>query len=330
MFIPVLKKITRSENSFIERAFASEGTISVILNEKVEPFTKLGETPVSYQILDLDSNFKPQKNDYIDDHIYKGTSIGWIGRKKILAPFDGRLKKNENGAYTFYEKPREFWLLSGVWGFVEKILDKRSVLIKTQFIDIHLAASTKQNLSGELIVFPNPSDVLQSEYLEKFANNIAGNIIYMGNYASVKVVKRAIELGVGGILAGGVDRVSFNIAKGSHTFLAAINGFGRVPTTNYIFDTIKEFSNRFVFVEGDQNVLKIPMPELTDSQNFSTSPKLFVNLEPSIKVQILEKPYFGWIGTVDRVEESSIFVKLEDNGETVEIKTPNFLALDIA
>ncbi len=328
MFIPVLKKITYSDKGFIERAFPSEGNVTVTVGEKVEPFTKLGDTLVSYQILDLDANFKPQKNDYIDDHIYKGSPIGWTGRKKVFAPFDGRLKRNVDDTYTFYEKPREFWLLAGVWGNVAKILDKRSVLINTQTVDIHLVASTNQSLSGELIVFPNPSDVLQSEYLEKFAKNLVGNIIYVGNYAGVKVVKRAIELGVGGVLAGGADRISFNTAKTANTFLGAINGFGRVPTTNYVFDTIKEFSNRFIFIDGDQNVVKIPIPTSVSSQNTSADPKLFLNLESGIKVQILEKPYFGWVGVVDRVGESSIFVKLEDNGETVEVKIPNFLALE--
>ena len=326
MFIPVLKKITYSENTFVERAFPSEGKITVTAGEKVEPFSKLGESLVSYQVLDLDSKFKPQKNDYIDDHIYKGSPIGWIGRKKILAPFDGRLKKNDGLTYTFYEKPREFWLLAGVWGDIAKILDTHSVLIKTQTTDIHLAASTSQNLSGELIVFPNPSDILQSEYLEKFAKNLVGNIVYVGNYAGVAVVKRAVELGVGGILAGGADKISSNIANTANTCLGAINGFGRVPTTNYVFDTIKEFSNRFIFIDGDQNIVRIPMP--VNQQNSTGNTKLFVNLEPGIKVQILEKPYFGWAGTVDRVEESSIFVKLEDNGEVAEVKIPNFLALD--
>ena len=113
-----------------------------------------------------------------------------------------------------------------------------------------------------------------------------------------------------------------------HKIRIAINGFGRVPTTNYVFDTIKEFSNRFIFINGDQNIVKIPIPVSVNQQNSLVEPKLFVNLEPGIKVQILEKPYFGWVGTVDRVGESSIFVKLEDNGEIVEIKIPNFLALD--
>ncbi len=74
--------------------------------------------------------------------------------------------------------------------------------------------------------------------------------------------------------------------------------------------------------------MKIPIPTSVSSQNTSADPKLFVNLEFGTKVQILEKPYFGWVGVVDRVGESSIFVKLEDNGETVEVKIPNFLALE--
>jgi len=47
-----------------------------------------------------------------------------------------------------------------------------------------------------------------------------------------------------------------------------------------------------------------------------------------MRVQALQRPYFGWFGVVDRVSESSIFVKFGSDERTVEIRLPNFLIIE--
>jgi len=38
-------------------------------------------------------------------------------------------------------------------------------------------------------------------------------------------------------------------------------------------------------------------------------PEYVKNIEPGMKAQVFQNPYFGWTGVVDRVSESSIFVR---------------------
>src|SRR3989344_3763729 len=67
-------------------------------------------------------------------------------------------------------------------------------------------------------------------YLEKFEKYAFGKILYVGNYASVEIVEKAIGLGVVGILAGGADEPAFAIAKKNKIFLGLFSGFGKAPT----------------------------------------------------------------------------------------------------
>ena len=72
--------------------------------------------------------------------------------------------------------------------------------------------------------------------------------MYVGNYASDDVVKKAIDLGVVGILAGGADRTAFIQAKKSKVFLGLFTGFGKAPTPHLVFNVLKEVVLKSCFV----------------------------------------------------------------------------------
>ncbi len=54
---------------------------------------------------------------------------------------------------------------------------------------------------------------------------------------------------------------------------------------------------------------------------------LLKSVKSGMGVMTLQKPYFGRIGTVDRVKEFSILVRFPDKEESVEIFIPNLLLL---
>lgn len=328
MYIPVLKKQVFRENVFIERALPSKGTLSAKVGQKVEPFNRLGMAKVSYTHYDLGCKIIFARAKGPGSYIYAGKKIGRCGLKTITAPFDGYIVK-EGKQFIFKQEERDYWLLAGVWGEIVDIIKDTSILIKTQTIDLHLTAHTNTNIDGELIVFPNPSDILEMQYLENFTKDVYGKIIYVGDFATTKFVARAAELGVGGILAGGTDKNTFNLAKEKGMFLGVFTGFGYEHIPNYIYEVLKDVSNRFVFLSGDTGLLRIPTTiEYFTSQKKEQNPSAFRQVEKGLKVQVLQKPYFGWIGEIDSISGASIFVKFEEKNDLVEIKVPNLLAID--
>ena len=343
MYAPILKRIKYLDNVLVERALPVKGFTSVKEGDVVEPFTRLGMAKVSFSKIMLPDKMKMTRGFSNKMFLTTKKEIGRVGFKKVLAPFDGYLTK-ESGVFIFQEEARDYWLLSGVWGQVASVVKDKSVLVKTQVIDVKMVACTKHNVSGELLVFPNPSDTLEMHYLEKFSKDVRGKIIYVGDFATKRLVKRAVELGVVGILAGGADKETFDLAKQNSLFLGIFTGYGSVYISGEIFDVLKGVFNRYVFLYGDEMILRIPNvnPNMVstiatveaDKKKMEKSNKNgketsnFGEVLKGQKVFIVQYPYLGWEGVIDSVNERSILVKFENKNDLIEVYLPDFLLLE--
>ncbi len=323
--IPKIKKKRFSVNIFVERSLPLNGTLNVKPGDTVDPVTRLGMTKISTGVSYVPLNMKLAKGKFESGYFYFGEVIGRAGSKKVIAPFDGYISKSQNG-YILTQEPKEHWLLSGVWGVVEKRSENGSVLIKTQAIDFNMAVCSSKFVTGELVVFPNPSDVLQLQYLQNFAKDVFGKIIYLGNFATFESVEKAAELGVAGLLAGSAEKQTFDFAKEKGICLGLFNGFGKLETPEIIYAYIKEVSSRFVFMMGEKNIFRIPIPQ-QDAINTQDTNTL---VEPAVgmQVQVFQKPYYTHVGQITDVQSDSIYVKLIQAEQPVQIKLPNLVAIE--
>lgn len=330
MYIPIIKKITKNNDVLIERSLPKVGELVATVGEEVEPYTKLGMSKVSYGVLPLTKRFKLAKRKKSGNYFYTGDLIGFLNRKRVIAPFDGTLFVDEQGVYSFQQEDRDFWLLSGVWGQVVSVIEKKSALIKTQTIDLNFAACTDNSFSGELIVFPNPSELLEMQYLHNFSKDSFGKIIYIGDHIGASFVDEAAKLGVAGLIAGSVEREAMAVAKKNKIFLGSISGFGVIPTPKFIFDVLKEVSNRYVFLIGGKGILRIPSAHRFEDKEVKSN--TFTGQLRSVKkgllVQIFEEPYFGWVGHVHSVQSDYIRVIIDQGRDPVKVKIPNVFSLE--
>ena len=332
MIAPVLKKLKSNKNTFIERAMSVEGTVNVTKGKKVQPFDRLGECTFSHEALVLPGDFKPNVSFTGKKSFYAGSLLGHIKSKPFKAPYDGYLsyapsKEGISSAFIFEKSPEKYILLSGVWGEVEDVYKNQSVIIKTQTEDLLFAASTDICASGELVVFPNPTEMLEQSYLEKFSKNNEGKIIYVGHYADKELLNSALTMKVAAILCGSASRETFDFAKKHNLGLGLISGFGRVETPHPIFEALNLAAYRHVFFEGDQNLLRIPNPNVTVSKR-SYKSTFIKTVKKGLYVQVLQRPYFGKIGIIDKVGESSIVVKFDTEKEPFEVFLPNFFIVE--
>lgn len=322
MYVPIIRKIINNNNKLIERALPEIGDINVKIGDKVEPFNQLGSCRVSYQIIKLPINFKVNKS-LVDKHnISKGSYIGKINGNKIYAPFTGFLKysykKNE---YSYNESTKDYNLLSAVWGKVTDIVNDKSILITSNFKDILMPVTYGTEFSGELVVFPNPSELLIGSFLEKFTKDVSGKIFYVGGHISLQTIKKAHELNLTTLLAGSISTSAYAFAKEKGISVGIFEGFGSLQTSQIIFDELKNISNRYVFFYPQQNLLRIPVIHKLDHKKINNSFKL---LKKGDLVQVFQDPHFGIIGYVDTIEESSILVKIPKNSKLVKVYVPNF------
>ncbi len=326
MHIPIYSKLKYSTEVLIERRLPEQGMLVVKEGDPVLPFTKIGKSKVSREFITLDPKIRLTKKAAAGDLLYKGEQMGKIGLlKSFVAPYNGYVEHNNN-KLVFSQEKRDIWILSGAWGTVERIEPAMSVFIKTQTVDLDFVMHTSQNVMGELVVFPNPSELLDMEYLEKFPSSGLNKVIYVGHHIRKPVVEKAIELRMGAVFGGSIDKNAYNLARLQKLPLAIMTGFGHLETPMYVFEFLKTISNRHVLFDGVAGKLQIPMPP---ENAFKKDPvtNTLREVKIGLKVILMEKYHFGDTGFIEDVQSETIYVKLDKSGETVQVRIPNIFAL---
>lgn len=328
LYIPIYKKMKYSDNSLITRKLPVPGDLVVKEGIPVVPFTKIGRSKVSDKSIVLPPKVKLDKRIDESIYIYKDEKIGRYGFKKVTAPFNGYITKNENGEWVFNEELHDVWILSGVWGTVEEMARGLSVTVRTKTVDISFVAYSPESIMGELIVFPNPSALLDMEYLQKFAGNTQNKVIYVGNHIRKQMVELAASIKTGAIIGGSIDKSSFNLARQLGVNVSITTGFGHFDTPEYIFEFLKNVSNRHVFLNGEKGMLQVPMPDENKFKSASQNTECLREVVSGVKVMIFNKQNFGETGVVDKVQDEIIYVKLNKSEKIVETRIPNIFALE--
>ena len=98
----------------------------------------------------------------------------------------------------------------------------------------------------------------------------------------------------------------------------------------YIFNVLKERSSRYVFVQGNKKLFRLPFPEPFDAKQarLSTYTGQLRAVKKGLLVQVFENPYFGWLGRVHSVQEDSVHVTIDGGHDPVKIKPPNIISLE--
>jgi len=327
MYVPIIKKLIYKESVLIERTLPSEGQITVSVGDKVEPSDKLGTCKIVYEMVELGEKFKPNQRDDGSNYYANEALVGSRGRDKFYAPFGGLLEKNAQG-FIFRSEERDYWLLPGVWGSVKDVAENRSVLLNTQTVDVHIPVTCGEVIAGELIVFPNPSEMLTVQYFNNYIKSAEGKIVYVGNVASIDLIKTANNLKIKTILAGSTSKEAFGYAREKGMSLGLFVGFGKLNTPELIYNFINEVTNRYVFFYTHNNTLQVPVPTNSGFERNKKPKKILKFIKKGLTVQVLNSENFGQMGVVDRVSKSGIFVKLYENNEVIQVKLPNLLIIE--
>ncbi len=330
MHIPVIKKLLYRENLLVERTLPADGQLTASIGDIVEPFNKLGTCKMTYEVFDLGADFKLVKvlkpSELTTFH--SGELLGKKGFNKVFAPFDGFVEKGEVGKLLYKSEPKDYWLLPGVWGTIRDISKDRSVLINTQAIDMHIPIMTGKQKSGELIVFPNPSEILVSQYFRNYLKSGVGKIVYVGHHLTQEIVEIALGLNVSVVLAGSAEKDIFDYCSEKNLGLGLFSGFGDIQTPDFIYEFLNNISNRYVFYYPGRHVLQIPVPKDSELDITGELGSILRYVKKGMRVQVFNSSNFGHMGIVDRVLKSSIFVKLDGKDQVVEVSPPNILAIE--
>lgn len=322
MIIPVFKSIQFYKKFLIERSLPSKGKIMSVEGTLTKPWDRLGFCRTSNKEIIIPKDYKIQSKFFKKNFVKSGELIGKKKNNYLFSTFDGFIQ-NRGHTNVVISYPQDVFKVSGVFGKINNVASSNSVLIETTGYEIKFVATSTSSTEGQLIVLPNPSEILQVEFLNKYVKEGIGSIIYIGDYLRLEVLNRAMEIGCSGVICGSCDREVLEYAKENNFFVGIFSGFGRIPTHSKTYKLLKLKDKQYSIVQEDSESIFVSVnPDDEIESIFELSSQSFVTVSKGSQCIVVDYPYYGWEGEVTDLSDSQVVVRLVGNGEV--IKTNNF------
>ncbi|MFQ6053147.1 MAG: hypothetical protein ACE5OO_02810 [Candidatus Bathyarchaeia archaeon] len=353
-------KIKRAVNIVKERRLPIPGEILVEEGERVDYDTVVARTAVPGEpvlvkasaILGVDED---EVKDFLlkeeGDRVTKGEVIGryrWlfgIINREVTSPIEGEIESISNitGQIIIRSDPIPVEVDAYIPGRVIKVLPGEGVVIETEAAYIQGIFGLGGAAHGVLkVAVDSPDEVLTAD---KISENDTGRIVVGGSLISLDAYKKAVKIGVAGLVAGGMNYVDITSIMGSPIGVAITGeeelgltliiteGFGEMRMSQRTFDLLKSFEGKVAAINGATQIragvmrpeIIIPHEGLPEQVS---GDELAAGMVPGTPIRIIREPYFGAIGTVvslpvelQEVETGSLVrvlvARLEDGREVI-------------
>lgn len=184
------------------------------------------------------------------------------------------------------------------------------------------------------IVSQNPSDVLDSEHITP---NLKGKIIVGGSLVTSSALKKAVELGVKGIIVGGFDAydlkeflgydlgVAITGTEEKGITLVVTEGFGKINMAKKTYELLVSHNGKKTSINGATQIragvirpeVIIPIPGLKDTD---VPKEINMGMNIGTLVRIIRQPRFGAVAKVVALPEQPIQIQTEAKVRVVEIE----------
>ncbi|MBU0708296.1 hypothetical protein KJ596_00930 [Patescibacteria group bacterium] len=353
----VLARRITIENAprIIERELPIEGRVLVKPGQQVRPETVIGVCwcASGFKTFNLAKLLKvpaSRSKDLIlhpiGSRIYKGAVIakrkqfGGLRELEFISPIDGILHdfSEQKGILTIQYAPKEFKLVAGVGGVVDRVIPNRGVNIGAVVSEVKGVLAAGSDRDGLIKIISNPDIAIASPAI---TGTCEGKIVVGGALLSKEIIYKCLALKVRGIVCGGIHWRDFNemvtIARGRSedigTTVFITEGFGYQPMNKQIFEFLTRYENRFAMILSDLVRLVIPdLGKTVDGKEYIEDKN--VKLAPIAvgeQVRVIAPPRLDLFGKIaeaelveDRVESGlrtqTCLVEFEQKTERVPVR----------
>ncbi len=316
-----LYRIQKVNKKIISRKLPGRGKIFVEVGEQVTPADLLGEykQAAGFHIVNtaLQLGVAPNKAaNYIirkvGEHIFKGEILAerkQMFKKesdRVYASIDGTIDNinEKTGQIMFKITKKAEGIPAGVWGKVVNISDSASVDIETQVVQIQGKLGRGFEREGSIKIIASKHEVIKEHMIKE---EHAGKILIGGSMLPKTAIARAINLGVMGIITGGIDYQDL-IAIGEQSDIGitiiALEGYGTISINSDLYDQLMKYENYYSFINGQDHTLVIPLDKTDEKEIKKEEDK---NITVDTKVRIVFDQDIGQIGSVTQLIENYTF-----------------------
>ncbi len=364
----VRTRIQVNRVTHVKRSLIGEGKLTVRVGEEVQPQDILGQSLLSagFSAVNIAKmlNVRPSEGGkYIQRPtgkvIYKGELLALkkeiFGKKVVVAPTDGLIETYDakTGELRLRFLSKEIPLTAGIIGIVDNVnYVTNEVIIKTMVTEIFGILGSGRERSGVLNILGAPGDLVHPTQIQ---TQMHQQIILTGGLVDSSILRKAAGFGLSGIVCGGLNVVDYRSIMGSINpakrvgtdvgiSIVVTEGFGLIPVGSDIFNLMRPFGGKFVFLNG--NINQVLLPTAT-ADSILTLRKSSLPLEKvhdmvpevelgeikiGLKVRIIWPPFMGAQGKVISIDQtptvlesgiSTILLTLETTKQKLKIPYTN-------
>jgi len=343
LYINRRPRIEINKIMLVKRSLPGKGRILVKEGQEVTPDEILGIATISggFRSLPLAKLLavpRTEATQYlqrpIGQQIYKDELLAFkkgnlmVSEKVVLAPSDGTLSSYDEPTDSLKIEflKHQSDLAAAVYGVVEKVDQLRGeALIRTEATIIHGLLGSGKARDGLLLFLDSRSSLVAKESIK---NELSGTIVVAGGLFYESALMQSVNIGVHGIITGGINLIDFQGVSGGRAFrsskvgtdvglsIIVTEGFGSIPIGEDIYQILAARKNKFAILDGNRKLLILPSFEsssmakikktvLPQASKFDGSPEpVALELRRDLTVRVVTTPYFGEQGVITEIDQT--------------------------
>jgi hypothetical protein len=283
---------------------------------------------------------KVNESVQIGEIIANRTSFFGLLKSIVRAPITGTVEmvSTVTGQVALREQNVPVELNAYIPGKIVQIIPGEGVTIRTPAALVQGIFGIGGETHGELkIVTDSRDETLTSEKIETSCKDM---ILVGGALVTIDALTKAIQMGVRGIVVGGIEHedvikflggeigVAITGQENIGTTLIITEGFGKMSMSTGTFNLLKSFNGRRASINGATQIRAgVMRPEviiaLEDDESRELNEKadeISGGMTPGTQVRIIRDPYFGIIGRVSNLPVELQTVETESKVRVVEVE----------
>jgi hypothetical protein len=274
-----------------------------------------------------------------DEVIAFTKSFFGLFKSYVRSPVKGKIENISEitGQVIIREPPQPVEITAYIDGIVKEIIEKEGVIIETYASLVQGIFGIGGETRGILkVVCNNPNEVLTDKEID---DDCKGKILIGGSLVTLEALNKAREIGVKGIVVGGIkdetikDFLGYDIGvaitgqENCNLTLVITEGFGRMKMAERTFSLLSSLEGKIASMNGATQIRAgVIRPEVivVRKENITKNPesdfKYSQGLEIGTPVRIIREPYFGMIGKVVSLPVELQKIETESYVRVVEIE----------
>lgn len=292
---------------------------------------------------DLKYFMKVKEGEKIEKGQLVAKNRGLLGtglfKTSVKAPFDGSIEaiSQVTGNVLFRAMPIPIEATAYIEGEVTEVIPEEGVVIEANATFIQGIFGIGGERFGEILVLTEDTHGDLTEDMIKEEHR--GKVLICGRKVTALAFRKAADIGIKAIVAGGVDDrdlreiLGFDIGvaiTGSEdvaTTIVVTEGFGEIPMAQKTFDLLKKYEDRGASVNGATQIRAgVIRPEIVINQKEPPENYVVEKAEENIGlsigslVRVIRYPYFGKIGTVKALPPELQVLESESKARVLEVE----------